>query len=56
MNEISREIYQLINSGEGQFVEFKKKVNHGKIIREVVAFANAQGGHLFIGVDDNQAN
>ncbi|MEM7298756.1 MAG: ATP-binding protein, partial [Bacteroidota bacterium] len=47
-------IRKLILSGEGQFVEFKKKANHPeKIIREVVAFANSGGGHLFIGVDDN---
>lgn len=47
-------IKKLIVSGEGQFVEFKKKANHPeKIVREVVAFANSGGGHLFIGVDDN---
>lgn len=47
-------IKRLIASGESQFVEFKKKANHPeKIIKEVVAFANAQGGHLFVGVDDN---
>lgn len=54
MNEDVREVFKLIRSGEGQYVEFKKKANHPeKIIREVVAFANSQGGHLFIGVDDD---
>lgn len=44
----------LIRRGEGANVEFKKKSNHPeKIIREVVAFANTDGGHLFIGVDDS---
>lgn len=53
-NEKVKEALKLIRSGEGQFVEFKKKVNHPeKIIREVVAFANSSGGHLFVGVDDN---
>ncbi|MEQ6167269.1 MULTISPECIES: ATP-binding protein [unclassified Ekhidna] len=56
MNEQVKEALKLIRGGEGQFVEFKKKANHPeKIIREVVAFANSTGGHLFIGVDDNGA-
>ena len=54
MNEKVQEAIRLIRQGEGQFVEFKKKANHPeKIVREVVAFANSGGGHLFIGVDDN---
>lgn len=54
MNEGIDKALKLIRRGEGQLVEFKKKVNHPeKIIREVVAFANAGGGNLFIGVDDN---
>ena len=54
MNETITEAVKLIKRGEGQFVEFKKKANHPeKIIREVVAFANSDGGHLFIGVDDS---
>ncbi|MEQ9403287.1 MAG: ATP-binding protein [Cyclobacteriaceae bacterium] len=43
-----------ISKGENGFVEFKKKANHPeKIIREVVAFSNSEGGHLFVGVDDD---
>lgn len=54
MNERITEALRLIRQGEGQFVEFKKKANHPeKIVREVVAFANSGGGHLFVGVDDN---
>lgn len=54
MNEEIREVLKLIRGGESQYVEFKKKANHPeKIIREVVAFANSEGGHLFIGVNDN---
>ncbi len=40
--------------GEGKFVEFKRKVEYPeKVIREMVAFANTKGGHLFIGIDDD---
>lgn len=54
MNEKNKKLLKLIRSGESHYVEFKKKANHPeKIVREVVAFANAQGGHLFIGVDDD---
>ncbi|WP_258099395.1 AlbA family DNA-binding domain-containing protein [Marinoscillum pacificum] len=49
-----REIKRLIFGGENEFVEFKRKINHPeKVIREVVAFANTKGGHLFVGVDDD---
>ncbi|WP_053403900.1 helix-turn-helix domain-containing protein [Persicobacter sp. CCB-QB2] len=48
-----RDLKKLVRQGEGQFVEFKKKANHPeKIVKEVVAFANASGGKLMIGVDD----
>ena len=53
-HEQVKEALKLIRRGEGQYVEFKKKANHPeKIVKEVVAFANSEGGHLFIGVDDN---
>ncbi len=45
----------LISKGETTTVEFKMKANHPeKIVREIVAFANTEGGHLFIGVNDNR--
>ena len=48
------EAQQLIAKGEGQRIEFKLKAKHpDRIIREIVAFSNSKGGHLFIGVDDN---
>lgn len=54
MNEKTIDALTLIKRGESQFVEFKKKAKHPeKIIKEVVAFANAGGGNLFIGVDDD---
>lgn len=48
------ELKKLVRGGENQTVEFKRKINHPeKVVREVVAFANADGGHLLVGVDDN---
>lgn len=48
------ELKILARSGENQFVEFKRKLNHPeKVVKEIVAFANGQGGHLLIGVDDD---
>lgn len=49
-----QELRKLVKQGEGQLLEFKKKADHPeKIVRELVAFANSQGGTLLIGVDDN---
>ncbi len=48
------ELRYLLKKGENNFQEFKLKTNHPeKIVREIVAFANTNGGKLFIGVDDN---
>ncbi|MEM1407758.1 MAG: ATP-binding protein [Bacteroidota bacterium] len=45
---------KLIAQGEGETIEFKRKVAHpDKIVKELVAFANTSGGHLFIGVNDD---
>ncbi|GGZ19663.1 hypothetical protein GCM10007049_10190 [Echinicola pacifica] len=50
-----QEVSKIARKGEGLQVEFKKKVAHPeKIIREVVALANTEGGHLLIGVDDDR--
>ncbi len=43
-----------VKMGEGQNLEFKLKSNHPeRIIREIVAFANADGGRLLIGIADD---
>ena len=48
------ELKILVKKGEGQHLEFKKKANHpDKIMKEVVAFANTDGGTLLVGVDDD---
>lgn len=42
-----------MKEGEHAHLEFKRKVAHPeKIVREIVAFANTEGGNLLIGVND----
>lgn len=49
-----QEVKALAAKGEGLTVEFKKKAAFPeKIVREVIAFANTEGGNLLIGVDDD---
>ncbi|KOF02981.1 2OG-Fe(II) oxygenase [Roseivirga seohaensis subsp. aquiponti] len=49
-----RRISELAKKGEGVHLEFKKKANFpDKIAKELVAFANTQGGVLLLGVDDD---
>ncbi len=48
------EIKRLVRYGENLHVEFKRKAAHPeKVIKEVVAFANTEGGSLLVGVDDD---
>ncbi|KXK23334.1 MAG: putative transcriptional regulator with HTH domain protein [Bacteroidetes bacterium OLB12] len=48
------EIRKLVLEGEGQQLEFKRKAAHPeKVVRELIAFANSDGGTLLIGVDDD---
>lgn len=43
-----------VAKGEGLFIEFKLKLPEwDKLMREVVAFANTEGGTVYIGVDDD---
>ena len=48
-------IQLLIDSGEGYNVEFKVRVPSKvrELTEEICAFANADGGYLLIGIDDN---
>ncbi len=49
-----RDLKNLIRSGEGLTLEFKRAISSPeKIAREIAAFANTHGGHLIIGVDDD---
>src|SRR5690606_38801864 len=50
-----QEVIHIASKGEGLYAEFKKKAAHPeKIVREVIALANTEGGYLLIGVDDNR--
>ncbi len=49
-----QDLKNLIRSGEGLMLEFKRAISSPeKIAREIAAFANTHGGHLIIGVDDD---
>ncbi|HLT81142.1 MAG TPA: ATP-binding protein [Cyclobacteriaceae bacterium] len=49
-----RELRQLVLHGEGLHLEFKKKATFPeKVVREMVAFANTEGGVLLVGIDDD---
>lgn len=55
VSKMSRQdLKNLIDRGEGRFLEFKHKVSSPeKIARELAAFANTKGGTLLVGVEDN---
>lgn len=49
-----RDLKKLVDRGEGPTLEFKRKAAYPeKIVRELIAFANAQGGRLLVGVSDD---
>jgi len=49
-----KSLYTLVAQGEGAQLEFKRKATHPeKIVREMIAFANTNGGTLLIGVSDD---
>lgn len=47
-----KEIKNNISQGENEFVEFKSSFNK-EVIETLVAFANAKGGRIFIGVNND---
>ena len=49
-----RDLTQLVALGEGQHLEFKRRVPRPeRITKELIAFANSGGGRLLLGVDDD---
>jgi predicted HTH transcriptional regulator len=49
----AEDLRNLIQTGEGRYLEFKKTTPAPeKIAREIAAFANTKGGTILIGVDD----
>ncbi len=50
----AQDLKNLIATGESSFLEFKHRVaSPEKIAKEMVAFANTNGGRILIGVEDN---
>jgi len=47
-----KEIKDIIAQGEGLTVEFKRTFNR-QVVETAVAFANKEGGKIFIGIADN---
>ncbi|MFA5012881.1 MAG: ATP-binding protein [Ignavibacteria bacterium] len=50
------DIFTLIEDGESETVEFKRKFSTSrKIAKEMIAFANTKGGYILFGVDDDKS-
>jgi predicted HTH transcriptional regulator len=48
------ELRRLALEGEGLQLEFKRRATHPeKVVREMIAFANTNGGTLLVGIDDD---
>jgi len=47
-----KEFGSLLEQGEGLKLEFKESFESKSLGKEIVAFANTEGGRIFIGVDD----
>jgi len=45
------ELKQILEEGEGQFIEFKENLSK-HVVKDIVAFANASGGRIFLGITD----
>ena len=46
------ELNFILEEGEGQFIEFKEALDSKGFAKEVCAFANSQGGKIFLGITD----
>ena len=46
-----KELDLILQEGEGQFIEFKESFDKS-LAKELVAFANASGGRIFLGIND----
>ena len=50
------DLRSLVKTGEGTYLEFKRTLSSArKIVREIAAFANTNGGNLLVGVDDDKS-
>lgn len=49
-----RDLKRYVSFGEGFYIEFKRRTPQpDRLAKEVIAFANARGGKIFVGVDDD---
>jgi ATP-dependent DNA helicase RecG len=48
----SKELKQILEEGEGYKIEFKESLSG--LDKEIVAFANASGGRIFLGISDDK--
>ena len=48
-----KEFEFILKQGEGQFIEFKENFDSKHLAKEIVAFANSQGGKIFLGISDD---
>ena len=48
----NEELEFVLVGGEGQFVEFKESLDTKSLSKELVAFANSQGGRILLGIND----
>ena len=44
----------ILQEGEGLKIEFKESFDSKSLSREIVAFANSEGGRIFLGVTDKE--
>jgi len=52
---MATDIFTLIEDGESETVEFKRKFSTSpKIAKEMIAFANTKGGYIFFGIGDDK--
>ena len=42
----------ILEEGEGQFIEFKENSDAKNLAKEITAFANSEGGKIFLGISD----
>jgi len=50
-NMKDNELKFVLSEGEGQYIEFKEKLDKS-LAKEVVSFANASGGRIYLGITD----
>ena len=54
LTETKNRVRRLAASGEGEHIEYKRKVDDPtKIVKELIAFANGNGGTLLVGISDD---